>query len=46
MERKQQSNEQVLAERKQDERMEAKKMRSLRLVALEERVAPNAIWGE
>jgi hypothetical protein len=46
MERKQQSSEQVLAERKQDERAEEKKTRSLRLVVLEERVAPNAIWGE
>ena len=45
MERKQQ-NEQILAEQTQNERVEEKKARSLRLVALEERVAPNAIWGE
>ena len=46
MERKQQSNEQVLAERTRDERAEEKKTRSLRLVVLEERVSPSAIWGD
>jgi hypothetical protein len=46
MERKQQSNEQVLTEQTRDERVEEKKARRLRLVALEERVTPNAIWGE
>jgi hypothetical protein len=46
MERKQQSNEQVVAEQTQDECVEAKQPRSLCLVALEARVAPNAIWGE
>jgi hypothetical protein len=45
MERKQQ-NDQILAQRTQDERVAEKKVRSLRLVALEARVAPNAIWGE
>jgi hypothetical protein len=46
MERKEQQNEQVVVEAMRDERAEAKKTQSLRLVALEARVAPNAIWGE
>jgi hypothetical protein len=46
MEHKQQSNTQVTAEQTRDERAEAKKTRSLRLVVLEERVAPSAIWGD
>jgi hypothetical protein len=46
MERKEQQNEQVLIPSIQEERAEAKKPRTLRLVALEARVAPNAIWGE
>jgi hypothetical protein len=46
MERTQQSNEQISTEPTRDERVEEKKTRSLRLVALEARVAPNAIWGE
>jgi hypothetical protein len=46
MERNEQRNEQVVVEAIRDERAEAKKTRSLCLVALEARVAPNAIWGE
>jgi hypothetical protein len=48
MERHQQPNEQVVTERTREERPEERTARRLRLRidALEERVAPNAIWGE
>jgi hypothetical protein len=48
MERKQQTNEIVRTEKTTEERIEERSIRAsrLRLIALEERMAPNAIWGE
>ena len=47
MEQKQQSKEQVLVERTQGERLEERpEPRRLRLEALEERVAPSALWTD
>jgi hypothetical protein len=46
MESKQRSNEPVSVITVREERAAERPERRLKLVALEERVAPNAIWGE
>jgi hypothetical protein len=46
MEQKQQSEQQPVVEQTQTEKQEARQSRRLQIVVLEERVAPNAIWGE
>jgi hypothetical protein len=47
MDRNQQPNETIKVENRRPERVEERPVsRRLQLVALEERVAPNAIWGE